>query len=123
MKKLISEKKQVVIFAAIALIAIIAIVIALTAKPADSLPGNYVLTDASGTDNEMFKTMQKDATLIINSDNTGTLKMFGQETPVAVDQKQKKISFDGGANYAPYRLENKKLTIENGGNKVVFTKK
>ena len=123
MKKILSEKKPIVIFCAILLVAVIAVAIVLSAKPEETVVGTYKLVDASGTGSEMFKATVKEATLEIKSDYTGTLSMFDQETPVTVDQKEQKISFDGGVNYTTYKLESSKLTVENGGNKAVFKKK
>ena len=122
MKKVFAEKKQIIIFGAIVLIAVIAIAIVLSSGSKETITGTYRMVDASGSGSEMLKATVKDAKLEIRSDDTGTLTMFDQETPVTVDTKAQKISFDGGENYTPYKLESKKLTIENGGNKIVFRK-
>ena len=122
MKQFISKNKPIIFLAAILVFVLVVSIIALSGKTSEPLSGTYKLVDASGSGSEIFKATVKDAKLVINSDNTGTLSMLGQETPVVVDTKEKKISFDGGANYSPYKFENNKLTIDNAGYKAVFKK-
>lgn len=115
-------KKPVIFLGAILIFAIIAAIIAFSGGSGNTIVGTYALKDASGTGSEMFKVTVGDASLVINDDNTGTLSMFDQETPVVVEPKGKKISFDGGENYTSYTLDGKKLTVEQGGYKLVFKK-
>lgn len=122
MKQFISQNKHIILIAVILILVLIVAFIALSGKANDSLAGTYQLVDASGTGSEMFKATVKDAKLVINSDDTGTLSMLDQETPVVIDEKEKKISFDGGRNYTQYKLEKNKLTIDNAGYKAVFKK-
>ncbi len=123
MKEFFKKNKSIIFIIAIAVFAIVIAVIAFSGKADDSIKGTYQMVDASGTGSEMFKATVGDATLEINADNTGTLGMFGQTTPVAVKPGEKKISFDGGENYTAYTFEKGKLTIEGGGYKVVFKKR
>lgn len=123
MKEFCKKNKPIIFIAAIAVFAIIIAVIAFSGKADDSIKGTYQLVDASGTGSEMFKTTVGDATLEIKADNTGTLSMFEQTTPVAVNTEDKKISFDGGENYTAYTYEKGKLTVEGGGYKAVFKKR
>ncbi|MBR1533501.1 MAG: hypothetical protein IJ639_03990 [Ruminococcus sp.] len=123
MKNVLSKNKPMFIGLGVLIAVLIAAIILFSGKSDDSIPGTYSLVDASGTGSEMFKATVGDATLTINTDNTGTLSMFDQETPVVIDTHDKKISFDGGKSYSPYTFENKKLTVDNGGYKAVFKKK
>lgn len=123
MKKLISQNKPIIFIALILVFVAVVAIIAFSGKTTtDTIEGTYKLVDASGAGSEMFKATVGDAKLVIGSDKTGALSMFDQETPVVVDVKDKKISFDGGKSYSQYKLENNKLTIENSGYKAVFKK-
>ncbi len=116
-------KKRITLIVAILVIAVVIILLAVSGAKSDRIEGTYILKDASGTASEMFKATVDDATLTINADDSGTFTMLGQETPVAVNEKESKISFDGGKNYSAYVLDGKKLTIEKDGYKVIFKKK
>ena len=116
-------KKPFIFLAAILVFALIAAIITLTGGSDSKIQGPYQLTAASGTGSEMFKATVTDMTLEIKDDDTGELSMLGQTTPVAVNEKDSKISFDGGTNYASYVLDGKKLTVEGGGYRVIFKKK
>lgn len=105
------------VFLAIALIAVS------SGAVSGDIKGRYVLVDASGTDSEMFKATCGEVTLVINDDNTGSLSMLGQETDVAVNTADSKISFDGGKNYTGYVMKDGKLFVENNGYRAVFKKK
>ena len=123
MKQLFSKNKPIVFLLAILVFVVIVIIVAANTKEVDSIEGTYSLVDASGTGSEMFKATAGDAVLEIRSDDTGTLSMFEQETPVVVKESEQRISFDGGKNYSSYTLVKKKLTVDNGGYKAVFKKK
>ena len=116
-------KKKIIIIAVIAIFALIVVFVAVKSASADRLDGTYILTDAAGTDSEMFKATSGEVKLVIDADNTGTLSMLGQTTAVAVNPDDMKISFDGGKNYSAYSVKDGKLTVENNGYKAVFKKK
>lgn len=118
------EFKYILIGVGILAAVFVLIIIGAKSEPADdSIAGTYVLVDASGTGSEMAKTKILGAEMVINDDNTGTLSILDQETPVKINTKDKKISWDGGDQYSSYIFEKNKLTIDNGGYKAVFKKK
>lgn len=116
-------KKPFIFLAAILVFALIAAIITLTGAGEPKIEGSYVLVNAAGTGSEMFKATVDDATLEIGSDNVGTFRMLGQETPVVVNTEESKISFDNGVSFTSYVLDGKKLTIDNNGYKAVFKRK
>ncbi len=116
-------KKPVIFFAAIVAFTVIVLVIFLSGGDKVSIVGEYRLVDAAGDGNEMFKAQVTDMVLRIDADDTGSLSMLGQTTPVVINQEEKKISFNNGVGYTPYTLEGKKLTVERNGTKLVFKKK
>ena len=115
-------KKPMILIGAILVFVVIVAVLIFSGATGTSIAGRYKLVDVSGTNSEMFKATVNDATLEINEDDTGVLSMLSQTTPVVVNETDKKISFDNGVNFTPYKLDGKKLTVEHNGYKAVFKK-
>lgn len=114
--------KKLVIIGTVSVCIVLIVILLIVKGAGGGIAGSYKLADVSGTGSEMFKATVGDAVLEIASDDTGTFSMLDQKTPVVVNEKDKKISFDGGENYSSYTLEGKKLTVEKNGYKAVFKK-
>lgn len=118
-------KTCVIIAAVVLVIVAIYLIFNKNGLGSKNIVGYYELYEMSSDDEDYsyedlqnLKSLGLEVTLELRDDKTGTLNLFGETMDLTYDNKN--MTVDG--EYAPYKVDDNKITMEQDGQKLVFQK-